>query len=265
VLMVAAALGLLSAPGLIRWYRYPVLMDRGALAESRAAGRYVAALPAGQPVVFLTDYRVGNPGAYATVMNDRTIRIGVLPPRDTDVFVFPGTLEDLLAGRRTPPPNTSADRITLPYWEDVRALLPGDPPILVLQATGPGQFADAVAHGAAIIAPGVAKVRGPDVPFVEPAAAGPSPAASPAAGVGWGLVILLTLWAVGAGWTRLMLGASAPPAVFFSLAPAVGAAALILGGLVAAMLGVRLAGVAGAATVALVAVLGWVGGLRARR
>lgn len=265
VLMVVAALELLAAPGLIRWYRYPVLMNRGALAESRAAGRYVAALPPGQPVVFLTDYRVGNPGAYATVMNDRTIKIGMPPPRDTDVFLFPGTLEDLLAGRRTPPPNTSADRITLPYWEDVRALLSRDPPILVLEATGPGQFADAVAHGAAIIAPGVARVRGPDVAFAQPAPAGSSPAASLAAGVGWGLVILLTLWAVGGGWTRLMLGASAPPAVFFSLAPAVGAAALILGGLAAAKMGIRPAGFAGAATVVLVALLGWAGGLRARR
>src|SRR5439155_10259753 len=178
-LAVMAALALLSLPGLIRWYPYPVLMDPEALAEARSAGRYVSALPPGQPVVFLTDYLGGKPGAYATVMIDRTIRIGMPEHRDTDVFVVPGTLEDLLAGRRTPAPNSSADRISRPYWDAVRGLLPGDPPILVLRATGATQYQDAVARGAVVIAPGVARARGPDLPLGAAfGGGGSSPAAS---------------------------------------------------------------------------------------
>jgi hypothetical protein len=265
-LVVLAALALLSLPGLIRWYPYPVLMDREALAEARIAGRYVSALPPGQPVVFLTDYLGGKPGAYATVMIDRTIRIGMPRHRDTDVFVVPGTLEDLLAGRRTPAPNSSADRISRPYWEDVRGLLPRDPPILVLRATGIGQYEDAVARGAVVIAPGVARVRGPDLPLdAGPPAEGPSPAASLASGLGWGLVVLVLLWLVGAGWTRVALGSRAAPEVYVSLAPAVGAAALILGGLLAAEAGIGPAGPGGIVTVAVVALAGWILGPLAGR
>jgi hypothetical protein len=265
-LAVIAALTALSLPGLIRWYPYPVLMDREALAEARNAGRYVSALPPGQPVVFLTDYLGGNPGAYATVMIDRTIMIGMPRHRDTDVFVAPGTLEDLLAGRRTPAPNSSADRISRPYWDDVRGVLARDPPILVLRATGAAQYEDAVARGAVVLAPGVAKVRGPDLPLgAALGPAGPSPAASLGSGLGWGLVIWFLLWAVGAGWTRVALGSRAAPEVYVSLAPAVGAAGLILGGLVAAEAGVRLAGWGGALTVALVALAGWILGPLAGR
>jgi hypothetical protein len=244
-------------------------MDREALAEARIAGRYVSAMPPGQPVVFLTDYLGGNPGAYATVMIDRTIRIAMPPPRDTDVFVFPGTLEDLLAGRRTPPPNSSADRISRSYWDDVRGLLARDPPILVLRATGAAQFDDAVTQGAVVIASGVAKVRGPDVRLgPAPAAEGASPAATLASGLGWGLIVLVILWVVGAGWTRAALGGRAAPEVYVSLAPAVGAASLILGGLVAAEAGIRPAGPGGVLTVVVVGLLGWILGPvagRARR
>jgi hypothetical protein len=265
-LAMVVALALLSLPGLIRWYPYPVLMDRETLAEARSAGRYVSALPPGQPVVFLTDYLGGKPGAYATVMIDRTIRIGMPPDRDADVFVVPGTLEDLLAGRRTPAPNSSADRITRPYWEDARALLPRDPPILVLRATGAAQYQDALARGAVVIAPGVAKVRGADLRLgPAAAAAGPSPAASLGSGLGWGLVLLVLLWVVGAGWTRVALGSRAAPEVYVSLAPAVGAASLILGGLVAAEAGVRPAGLGGILTVVVVGAAGWILGPLAGR
>jgi hypothetical protein len=234
-------------------------MDREALAEARSAGRYVSALPPGQPVVFLTDYLGGKPGAYATVMIDRTIRIGMPRHRDTDVFVAPGTLEDLLAGRRTPAPNSSADRISRPFWDAVRGLLPEVPPVLVLRATGAAQYEDAVARGAVVIAPGVAKVRGPDVPLgAAPTVGGPSPAASLAKGLGWGLFFLVLLWVVGAGWTWVALGSTAAPEVYVSLAPAVGAAVLILGGLVAAEAGIRLAGLGGVLTVAVVALSGWI-------
>jgi hypothetical protein len=257
-LAALAALALLSLPGLIRWYPYPDLLDPQALAEARSAERYVSALPPGQPVVFLTDYRGGEPGAYAIVTIDRTIKIAMPPPRDSMVFLFPGTLEDLLAGRRTTPPNSSADRISRSYWEEVRGLLPADPPVLVLRATGLQQFEAAVDHGAAVIAPGVAKVRGPDLPLAPAQPAGPSPAASWRSGLGWGLLLFLLLCVVGWGWTRVVLGSWAAPEVFVSMAPAVGAAVLILGGLIAAEAGVRPAGAGGVLTVVVVGVLGWI-------
>jgi hypothetical protein len=264
--VVVVVLAVLALPGLIRWYPYPVLLDPETLAEARSAARYVSALPPGQPVVFLTDYRGGAPAAYTTVLIDRTIKIAMSPPRDLDVFIFPGTLEDLLAGRRTPPPFPNAELATRSYWEADQRILPLEPPILVLRTSGPSQFDDALARGAALIAPGVAKFRGPEV-ALGPATAspGPSPAASVGSGLGWGLVVLLLLWVVGSGWTRVVVGVRVPPEVFLSMAPAVGAAALILGGLVAAKAGVRPAGLGGVLTVVGVAGVGWAGALLTRR
>ena len=71
-----------------------------------------------------------------------------------------------------------------------------------------------------------------------------------------GLVILAALFVAGAGWTRLLLGPEAPSAVMACSMPAVGCAVLMIGGLVAAKVGVRLGGVGGVATFAVIAAAG---------
>jgi hypothetical protein len=63
----------------------------------------------------------------------------------------------------------------------------------------------------------------------------------------------------------VVLGRGPPPEVYWSLAPAVGAGSLILGGLLAAKVGVRLAGWGGVVTYVVVALGGIVVALWLRR
>ena len=265
--LVVVALAALAVPAVLRWYRYPVLMDPRALQQAETAGRYVDGLPPHQAVVFLVGYEGGKPGVYGPVMSERTIRIGMPAARAVDVHLFVGAPADLLAGRRTPPPDARAAQATGQYWEDVRALLPAHPPVLVLEATAPMEFAQAVGEGAPVIGPGVALLRGPAPPSPLPSAPLPREVPSLWAGLVLGLAVLLLLAVAGMGWTALALPARSDPAVFVSLTPVVGTGALILGGLAASLLGVRPSGPGAVATYAVVVAAGAVLGLvdRARR
>jgi hypothetical protein len=262
--MVVVALGALAIPAAFRWYRYPLLMDRDTLAEARAAAPYVDGLPKGSPVLFLIDYQGAKPGVYGPILAQRTIQIAVDPSRALDVHIVPGTLEDVLAGRITPPPNPRAEREIRSLLDDARAALALNPPILVLRSTGPAQFADATTMpGARVLADGVALVRGP-----PPSTGAVGPPGSPPAdleppptmwwGLGWAVVVLAVLAAVGLGWTRALVDPSAPRETVVSLVPVIGAAALVVVGLVAARFGIRLRGVSGVLVVAVTAALGWV-------
>ncbi len=232
-------LGALAIPGLLRWYRYPVLLEPAAVQQARTAGRYVRDLPVHEPVVFLIDYR-GRPGSLSAVLKERTIRMGLAPERQPDAHIFVGSLADLLGGRRTPAPDERAEQFTRRYWNDVRPILPAEPPIVVVRAMAGDGYREAVAMGATVVAPNVAVLRGPVRQGVIPAASPPSEVPSLWAGILWGLVILGLLGLAGAGWTRALLGPGLAPETAALMAPVVGAGFLIIGGLSAALLGVRL-------------------------
>jgi len=263
-LVTAAAVSALSVPGALAWYRHGpgVWLDPVALQQTEVAARYAEALPASTPVVFVVG-PLGPAGLVSVPLKERTIRAGFPSDRQVDLHIFVGEPADALAGRRTyvSPP---IDRETQPYWDDVKALLGARPPMIVLKSMGPKQFDAAVGLGAAVVAPGVALIQGTEPP--EPLAEPPPPRPVPrtAYGLIWGSVLLLLMGAAGAGWSRAMVGRTAPPEVLWSIAPAVGAAALMLGALVAAKLGVRLAGVGGVATYAVVAIGGGVVALFAK-
>src|SRR5438105_8685701 len=99
--------------------------------------------------------------------------------------------------------------------------------------------------GAHVIAPGVALLQGTPPP--QPLAEAAPPRAVPRAlrGLVLGAALLFLLEVAGVGWALVVFGDRTPPEVSWSAAPAVGAAALILGGVVAAESGVRLAGPGG--------------------
>jgi hypothetical protein len=257
VAIAVVALGLLAVPGILRWYRYPVLMDARALQEARTAGGYVRMLPAGQPVIFVVDYAGGKPGVYGPVMSERTLRIAVPAERALDVHLYVGSPADLLAGRRTPPPDERSDRVTLSYWRDVQPLLSLDPPVLVLQAMAGPQF-EAVRHtGATVIAPGVALLRGPK-PLAPLSPVGPAPPWVPSlwSGLGWGAAVLVLLFIAGVGWSLVIVPTTSPPETVVSMMPVVGAGSLILGGLLAALAGVHLGTWGGVGTYLVVAFAG---------
>ena len=78
------------------------------------------------------------------------------------------------------------------------------------------------------------------------------------------MVVLILLGACGAGWTRALLDKRASIETLVSMAPIVGAAVLIIGGLVADELGMRLTGLGGVLTYVIVSAGGLVAARRAR-
>jgi hypothetical protein len=128
--------------------------------------------------------------------------------------------------------------------------------VMILKALAPDGYRQAVSGGASVAAPNLAVLRGP-APSVQIQAA-PSPHEVPSlpAGLLWGLAVLALLSAAGAGWTRALLGSGHDPETMAALAPVMGAAVLMVGGLGAAELGVRLGGVGGVATYLVLALSG---------
>ncbi len=264
--LAIVAAGALVVPGTLAWYRSggpQVWIDAAAFRQARTASAYVASLRADQPFVVLVS-PFGTAGALSVPLKERTIRMALPADREASLHVFPGEPGDALAGRRTLAPGAAVNAATLPYWQDVRTVLPNDPPIVILQAFAPKEFRSAVATmSSAVVGPGVAVLRGPAAP--APLAAGPGPDAFPGirAAIAWTVVVLALLFAAGAGWTGLFLGRGVRPAVLFGSAPAVGAGMLILGGVLVSRAGVGLGGAAGVATYAVVTVAGaasWVAG-----
>jgi hypothetical protein len=249
VVLATPLVAILLWPAALRWFKYPVLMRPASLQQAETAGAYVRALPPRTPVVFVMGYEGGRPGAYQAVVKERTIRIAMPPERQADLYFFVGEPADLLAGRRTPPPDARAGRITLPYWRAVRTILHGHPPAMVLQDTGRREFDASASLGARAIGPGVALLRGPSP--TRPLMAAPSPDVAPSmpGGLGLALLILAILAVAGGGWTSVMAGGAAPVEMV-CLAPVIGAGALVLGGFAAAVLGNGLRGGVGVAAAA---------------
>jgi len=252
--VAVVAIVALAVPAGLRWYSYPALLDPEAIRQARLADRYVLGLPEG-PVVFLVEYE-GSSDPYATLLKERTIRTGLSPERMADAHVVPGRVDDLLAGRRTPSPDRRTEEITRPYWETVAPLLSGSPPVVILEALAVTEFARARDLGAVVASPGVAVLGGPapQAGVVTEPQVGGSP--SWPVGLGWAALILSLLVVAGWGWTGVILGARVGPEVVLSMAPSVGAGTLILGGFLAAGVGIRLAGPGGLITYTIMAALG---------
>ncbi len=257
-LVVVVAAGVLLLPTLVRWYRYPILMSSAELQQAKTAADYVDQLPARQPFIVVVGPG-GAAGRYTAILNERVIRMELPPDRQAGLRVFPGNPADLLAGRRTVTGDPRTDQVTLPYWQGLVAVLPEQPPILLMRDLGGLQFEQASVLGSVAIAPGVALLRGP--PPTRPLAEAPAPDASvTVATVLKGVALLALLWGGGVGWTRAVFGVGAPAEVWVSLSPIIGMGALLLGGFLATEAGLRMLGVGGPAVYAVVTLSGWAAG-----
>ena len=228
-----------------------------ALRQAEAAAAYVEQLPAGQPFVFLVS-SAGKAGVLSVALKERTIRVALPPERQPDAYVFVGDARDVLSGRRTPlgPRMTDA---TSEYWDAVRTVLPTRPPVLVLRGMAEKQFREATEQlGATVIAPGVALIQG--LPPNGPLSLAPPPRLVPPLRLGLlrGALLLVLLGVAGGGWAIVILGADAPVHTLVGMAPAVGAAGVILAAVMPARLGVGAGGGVGIAVLVAVAAAGWI-------
>jgi hypothetical protein len=243
--ILGAGLFLLAGSPTATFEEFSGVFISGRVEQGRVAGRYLATVAEpGRPVIFLTQA--------APRLVDRAVRSGVPSWLIEDTWVFVGTPEDLAA--REPmhdPLRRRLSRVSRRWWALAwvrpTAVFERDPIVIAL-----GRPGGAAPPGPSDLAPGVSVIRGPEPTVIEPMAP---------LRFSWSDLIaatflcLLALAAVGAGWARALLDVSASSVLL--LAPALGAATLVVGGLVAGRVGIRLSGLAAIAIAIVIGLLGW--------
>jgi len=246
IVAVGAGILLLAVPGMIRWYPYATWLQTDAVSQAGAADRYMDTLGPRSPVVFVLRYRPEF--AQGVAAEERNILFGLSPENEERAYFFVGDPADALAGRRTDPPDENSGDMTQPYWKAVRSVLPSKPPVVILRGLAPGQFQNAGALGGQEIAPGVMLLQGP--PPLSPVALKSVPDAAPPlpAALGWALLTFALLAVAGIGWSYSFLRGRSHFEEMLGLAPALGAAAIVLGAFLVDELGMppgRLGGLVG--------------------
>jgi hypothetical protein len=251
---VGIALVLIAAAVLahVQWFQAKTVTDASKIRDAATAGAYLeaAGVPAERPVVFIVSTTDGSTAALWGHM----IRAALSPDRIPHTYLYVGSPEEFLTRR---PAQSAVSRSS---FGQVEPLYEADP-VAVL----PFSFNQAAydrwtsAHPETDIESRVAVVQGPRPPerLPDPDAVGP-----PVGPIPWWMLGLLAagsmavLGLAGLGWTIAGVGRWLRPGEVIALSPAVGVAALVVGGVVADALGLRLAGVGGAVVPVLMALLG---------
>jgi hypothetical protein len=224
-------------------------VDPAQLRQAALAGAYLdaAGVPESAPFVVI----IGPKGWNDVGLMGHILRAGLPPGRVPHLYVYVGTPESYQAGRPL------ATAVSKSYFRAVRPIIGREPPAVVLRSFNASNFGSwAEAHPDRVIADALGVVAGPP----------PSgQVVAPGLGVGpfpwWKLGLLgtgcaLVLGLVGLGWALAMLRRWLRPAELLAISPAVGIAVLVVLGIVADRLGVRLIGAGGAAVVGVAAVAG---------
>ncbi|HZD79072.1 MAG TPA: hypothetical protein VE646_03395 [Actinomycetota bacterium] len=240
------ALGILGLilPGWHAWeQRAPAFTIRQA-SEAAAVGQYLERFP-DRPAIVV----VSGP---SRVKQDPVLRSLLPTDQIARPHLFVGRSADLLEGHPTIREGNSITAASEATFREVRPLLEQHPIILALASfgrpvsdTGPG----------VPIAPGVTLVEGP--PPTGPIRPAPFPSPSDATRIMDAAFVLVLLFGVGIGWSRVLRGRSFDIARV-ALSPGLGLAALVLVGVVGGSLGLDLGGAPGIVLVLVTAAAGWI-------
>ena len=251
VLAVAALLASMSF-GWDVWRSRRPWSEGRRLAELHTAAAYLAGT--GDPAVVVVDTggTSRSSGEFGTIPVLRRIRAELPPTQALRTTVYLGDPDLLLEGRPTLRADVAGfDPISRDTWRAVRPLLRQDPVVVILRSHFDG-FGDAVAAHPGWSSNGwMAVVQGPPAPAQPPRA--PS-RPSPGALLAWWASSLAVISLAGAGWAGRF--GSGSLSLRMGLAPAVGVAALVIAGLVAERLGIRMGGPGGVIVVLVVTVVG---------
>ncbi|HJV03908.1 MAG TPA: hypothetical protein VJ868_01475 [Actinomycetota bacterium] len=199
---------------------------RDQYAQAWVAGRYVAEVAPGRPVVYPVMLRRWRPNPEVRPHSD-VIRAALPADQIPRAFLYVGTVRDLLAERPTVRPgHPRFNALSRQRWEMVRGVL-DDAVILALDG-----FVRGGAVRGEVVGPGVRVVRGPSPPSGR--IRGEPPVPSLASLVAITARVLLVLAVVGLGWTGALVPSGWMARV--SLAPALGIGMLILIGILAGRL-----------------------------
>jgi hypothetical protein len=233
-LVVALMLAALVGGPAFTWLRTRPYLNGIEVRRIALAGRVAEAAPAGTPLVFLVDS--GEPTAVFLATRAGNVLRDALPPdRIRDASVYVGTPQNWLKGRPTLVGNQQHDALSRLYLRDIQAA--GGHPIAFLLApfNRPGiafarHHGDVVTRGVIVLGSHPSPI-GPEVDPIHPTSSWRLASA--------GLLSFLLLAAVGLGWA---MAAVPRRRSAFALAPALGAAALVLAGIALERVGVPLTG-----------------------
>jgi hypothetical protein len=272
--LVIAGLAGSAAVAQRTWLGYRPVMDPAVLAEAETAGRYLisAGVPVDRPVVFVIDDR--STFAWSNVwLLAHTIRAGLPPDRVPDTYFYVGRPEEFLAHRPTDLRPGSVAEISAPRYQALSASYFGamastyrsDPVAVLLRSSNPVFNEWIGTRAGSSVSQGVAVVRGPRPGSkLQPASVPVALGFLRLMALGAGALALLA--AIGGGWALFLLGDWVGSAELAALAPGVGAAICVLGGVALAAAGVPLTGPGAVLGAAALAAAGWLAGLgRLRR
>jgi hypothetical protein len=263
VALVVAAIAAGSFSAYNRWLHGNPWTDAGKIRDAELAAAYLDAAGAAssRPVVFLVNTTDWNG---VSLMGD-SMRLGLPPERMPHAVLFVGSPDDYLRGE---PADTPLARR---YFRAVERVSDQNPIALITPAFSHRDFGRwAREHPEKIFSSRVGVVGGPAPPpgsFVEARSLNGPPVGriNP---VRLGILAvgtLLAIFAIGLGWAMALLGRWLMPRHVIAVAPALGIAALVVGGTFLDRVGVRLVGAPGAAAAVAVAAAGWLAFVLVRR
>ena len=252
VLVVVALLAWLSF-GWDVWRSRRPWSDGRRLAEVRTLSAYLAG--ASGPAVIVVDSTatdIASTAEFGTIFVLRRVRAELPAAQALRTTVYLGDPDLLAVGRPTFRPDVPGfDELSRETWSAVRPLLDEDPVVVILRSHFVG-FREALQEHPDWSSNGwMAVVQGPPAPTARP----PSPA-RPVAGAlaAWWATSLAVITLAGAGWAGRFGAGSL--SLRMGVAPAVGLASLVVAGLVAERLGIRMGGAGGVIVVLVVTVVG---------
>jgi hypothetical protein len=258
--LIGAGLGvaLFALVAGLSWSEQRPLISPSALDQARRAGAYLGGQPAGTPLILVADDRGGKPSLFVTRYANY-LRDAVPAARVPDVFVFPGSVMDFLAGGPTLTGRPEHDRLARDGWAAIRPVLGRHPVAVVIEGFDPVAYREALRVSQTLdmperdrLGPGVLLVPGFGGTISDPTSErlsaelrvpGPGPQ-SPWAPVWLAPLVLVLLAAVGWPWARLTLPGG-DGLLIFGLAPAFGLASIGLSSVAADAAGMRLSAAGG--------------------
>jgi hypothetical protein len=260
VVLVVATLAILARPG-YRFIRFQYVQTRATLStQLGVVATYSSGLDPDTPVVVVVD-QPGPAGAFTPKLRQNVIRSAMPPDRIVQTFVFPGRVDDVLAGRPTILPATTSwerafNRTSQQSWSQVGPALDRGAAVVVMRRYDTAGFDELAAKDPSRMLTGdVMVVRGP-VHAISPAT--PRGAFGVWAAALWGLVLLAGLGLVGWGFAAMALPAARASWLDVAcLAPAVGAGVAVVASLIVDAVGLDPSGPWGAAGLLVAGVAGW--------
>lgn len=254
MLVVVAALTVGAHVTHGQWFQARTWTDPAKVEGAATVAAYLEAahVSNGRPVVFI----VGTGDWSTAALMGHTIRASVPSDRIHDVYVYVGSAESFLARR------PEATKISKRYFENIAPVYARNPVAVIDSAFNVKNYGRwAAAHPDMVVDGRMAVVLGPPPP--SPILASGPPIGPPLGRMSLvyvGVVAAFSLGVlllVGSGWTVLLLRRWLGPLEILAAAPAVGVAALVMGGILVDRVGVRLVGAGGAAAVLAAAAGGW--------